>query len=162
MTPKENLYLKHYLVHLNQEAAARFAGYAHPHVEGHKVFHRAHMQKEIQKAMNERTKKLDIDAEFVLKELHELYRRVMQEVKPALNSKTGKAITDDDGNVLYTFNANAALKALELIGKHMKVDAFAANKVQLGVSENLVRRLHAGRDRANLIINTPVGETNGS
>lgn len=79
----------------------------------------------IQEAMKERNERLGLDADYVLAHLHDLFQRVTQEVKPALNSKTGKPLTDPDtGAALYTFNAPAALKALELMGKHVGVSAF--------------------------------------
>ena len=163
LTGKQSLFVKHYLVSLNQAEAARKAGYRSPAKTGHLVFHSKHVQKVIQEEMDKRNKKLEIDADYVLRELHHLYQRVMQQVKPALNSKTGKRITDEDGNALYTFNAAAALRALELIGKHTKVDSWATSKVKLDASEDLIQRLHAGRSRTldNLIDITPDKETNG-
>ncbi len=60
--------------------------------------------------------------------------------------KTGKPLTDDDGNSLFTFNASAANRALELIGKHVGVGAF---KDRLEVEHHmiLVQKIQAGRER---------------
>ncbi|CCQ72406.1 hypothetical protein [Magnetospira sp. QH-2] len=70
----------------------------------------------------------------------------MQEIKPARNPKTGKQRYDEDGNALFTFNASAAARALELIGKHVEVGAF---KDRLDVSHgmSIEERIIAGRRR---------------
>ena len=90
-----------------------------------------------------------IDAEWVLRQAVELHRRCMQEIKPARNPKTGKQICDDEGNALFTFNAAAANRALELIGKHIAIGAFK-EKLEISGGLNLIERLHAGRKRANM------------
>lgn len=50
----------------------------------------------------------------------------MQEVKPILTSK-GKPVLDENGDPVYNFNASVALKAVDLIGKHVKVRAWEKN-----------------------------------
>src|SRR5699024_12369920 len=47
-------------------------------------------------------------------------------------------------------NLSASNKALELIGKMAVVDAFAADKIELKVGEELAERLIRGRERARL------------
>lgn len=47
-----------------------------------------------------------------------------------------------------TGNLGASNKALELIGKLARVDAFAAQRVDLTVSDDIVERLSRGRQRA--------------
>ena len=55
-------------------------------------------------------------------------------------------LTDENGNALYTFNANAALKSIEFMGKHVGVSTFA-DRVKIDVQDELIKRLHAGRAR---------------
>ncbi len=55
-------------------------------------------------------------------------------------------LTDENGNALYTFNANAALKSIEFMGKHVGVSTFA-DRVKIDVRDELIKRLHAGRAR---------------
>ena len=57
-----------------------------------------------------------IDAEWVLREAVTLYQRCIQEIKPALHPKSRRQLKDDSGNLLFTFNAAAANRALELVG----------------------------------------------
>ncbi len=85
----------------------------------------------------------------MLQNLRSVYERVTQEVKPSLNSKTGKPLKDGDGNALYTYNANAALRALELIGKHVGVNAFE-EKANADFGRQLLERIQAGRRRVGM------------
>ncbi len=54
----------------------------------------------------------------------------MQEIEPFTDRK-GNHIKDENGNPLYVFNAAGAAKALELVGKHVNVNAF---REQVGLS----------------------------
>lgn len=47
----------------------------------------------------------------------------MQEIEPVTDSR-GKQVHDEEGRPVFRFNANGAAKALELIGKHIDVQAF--------------------------------------
>ena len=57
------------------------------------------------------------------------------------------AEADDDGNALFTFNASAASRALELIGKHTEVAAFK-DRLEVSGGQTLAERIQAGRRRA--------------
>ena len=103
----------------------------------------------IAEAVKARSERAEIDADWVLQNLRSVYERVTQEVKPSLNSKTGKPLKDEGGNALYTYNANAALRALELIGKHVGVSAFE-EKADAEFGRQLIERIQAGRRRVGL------------
>ncbi len=75
-----------------------------------------------------------------------LYQRCMQEIKPALHPKTRRQLKDEEGNLQFVFNAAAANRALELIGKHVGVNAFSEN-VQVSVWPTVVEILQEGRKR---------------
>lgn len=53
---------------------------------------------------------------------------------------------DEEGNLLFTFNAAVAARALELVGKHVNIGAFK-ERVEVSGELELVARLQAGRDR---------------
>ena len=93
-------------------------------------------------------RKANIDARWVLEQAVEIYRRVTQEISPALHPKTRQQLKDEDGHPLYTFNSASALRALELVGKHVEVGAFA-ERIELTGGLTLVERLQAGRARAH-------------
>ena len=151
ITAKQDKFIREYIISLNQTDAARKAGYKHPDVAGTKLMKIDNIKKEIQKNMDERNERLAIDADYVLRELHSLYQRFTQSVRPALNSKTGKPIKDEDGNALYRFDGPSALKALELMGKHLKVDAFSPHRHSIDANDRLVEILTSARRRVGLV-----------
>jgi len=71
----------------------------------------------------------------------------MSEIRPVLNPKTRKQVYDDDGNALFTFNAAAANRALELVGKHVEVAAFK-ERVEHSSGLSLAERILQGRRQA--------------
>jgi phage terminase small subunit len=147
MTPKEQRFVQEFVIEPNATRAAREAGYKSPDKLGHQVMQRPRIRAAIAQAMEARSKRLEINSDLVLRRLNEIYLRVTQEIKPALNSKTGKPLHDDSGNRLYTFNAGAALKALELMGKHVNVSAFEDRvSVDIGPGELLRRKIRKMRE----------------
>ncbi len=151
LTAKQQRFVEEYLVDLNATQAAIRAGYSvkTAHSCGPRLLGNAGVAAAIAAAKRERSEATQIDAEWVLKQAVELHRRCMQEVRPALHPKNRRQMTDDDGNALYTFNAAAANRALELIGQHVSINAYREN-VQVNAEMSLVERLHAGRARAHL------------
>ncbi len=146
LPPKQRLFVEQYLLDMNATGAAERAGYAHPNTQGPRLLQKPKVSAAIAEAVKARSERAKIDADWVLQNLRAVYERVTQEVKPSLNSKTGKPLKDEDGNALYTYNANAALRALELIGKHVGVNAFE-EKVRDDFGQQLIERIQAGRRR---------------
>ncbi len=122
---RELLACKYLLAGANQAEALRQAGYSETTCtrRSHIIFGRDRVQKYLDEQRKARNKRLDIDADHVLVKLVEVVERCMQDVEPLTNRK-GEQIRDDDGNPLFVFNAPAALKGLELVGKHVGVNAF--------------------------------------
>jgi|GEM_PF-5760251 len=149
LTQKQRTFCDAYLLDPSGTRAAKAAGYKNPRQYGWLVMQKPHVRAEIERLQAERAKRVAIDSDWVLKELHSLYQRLVQDVKPAVSSKTGRPLTDDESNPIYRFEANAALKALELIGKHLKVSAFQEN-IKIGVDQTMAERILAGRKRARL------------
>ena len=151
LTPKQQCFVDEYLIDLNATQAAIRAGYSPRTARAIACENLAKpdIQEAIAEAKRERSEATKINAEWVLQQAVELYGRCMQEVKPVRNPKTGKQLYDDDGNALFKFNAAAANRSLEIIGKHIEVAAF---KDRLEVSSELtqVERLQRGRDRARM------------
>lgn len=84
------------------------------------------VREEIEKRSGEIAKQANVDASWVLRQAVELHERCMQEVRPFTNKK-GEQLKDEEGNLLFVFNAAGAAKALELVGKHVGVGAFREN-----------------------------------
>ncbi len=149
LTPKQNRFVEEYLIDLNSTKSAVRAGYSEKTARqiGSENLSKQAIQEPIARAKRDRSEATKIDAEWVLHQAVELHRRCMQEVKPALHPKTRRQLKDDEGNKLFTFNAAAANRALELIGKHTNVGAFK-DHLEITGEISLVERLQAGRNRA--------------
>ncbi len=152
LTPKQNRFVDEYLIDLNATQAAIRAGYSPRTARAIACENLAKpdIQEAIALAKQARAEATKIDSEWVLRQAVALYQRCMQEIKPALHPKTRRQLKDDAGNKLFTFNAAASNRALELIGKHVDIGAF---KDSLGVSGeiSLVERLQKGRDRVRMM-----------
>ena len=151
LTPKQQCFVEEYLTDLNATQAAVRAGYSRNCAGqiGVENLKKPVIAAAVAEAKRERSEATKIDAEWVLRQAVELHRRCMQEIRPVRNPKTGKQLYDDEGNALFKFNAAAANRALELVGKHVDIGAF---KQQLEVSGgiNLVERIQRGRDRVRM------------
>ncbi len=151
LTPKQQRFVDEYLIDLNATQAAIRAGYSPRTARqiGQENLSKPVIAAAISAAKRERAEATKIDAEYVLKRLHQIVERCLQEVKPALHSKTRQPMKDEDGNALYTFNAAGANQALALLGKHTDIGAFKDHsEISGGIS--LVERLQKGRRRVRM------------
>ena len=92
--------------------------------------------------MQDRIKRTKIDADWVLNQAVKLHNRCMQ----------GEPVLDRDGNETgeWKFEHAGANKSLELIGKHVNVQAFTEKQVSEithKVDETLAERLTGGSKR---------------
>ena len=151
LTPKQHRFVEEYLIDLNATKAAGRARYSEKTARqiGSENLSKPAIQEAIAEAKRERSEATKIDAEWVLRQAVELHRRCMQEIKPALHPKTRKQMKDEEGNLLFVFNAAAANRSLELIGKHTEIAAFR-DRLEVSGGISLVERLQAGRDRARM------------
>lgn len=103
MTPKQEAFVREYLVDLNATQAATRAGYSRrtAHAIGHENLTKPEIAAAIDAAMNERAKRTEITADYVLEGIRDTIERCRGE---------GEA-----------FNAAQALKGFELLGKHLKL-----------------------------------------
>jgi len=106
LTPKQELFCTEYMIDLNATQAAIRAGYSKHTAQaiGAENLTKPLIAAEISRLFTERTTKTKIDAEYVLIKSNELLTRCMAEG--------------------VDFNAAGAGKALDLIGKHIDVQAF--------------------------------------
>ncbi len=149
---QQERFVDEYLIDLNATQAAIRAGYSPKSARqiGDENLSKPVIAAAVAKAKQDRSEATKIDAEWVLHQAVELHRRCMQEVRPALHPKTRRQLKDDEGNKLFTFNAAAANRALELVGKHVSVAAFNKDRLEISGKISLVERLQAGRDRARM------------
>ncbi len=151
LTARQERFILEYLVDLNATQAAIRAGYSRNSARqiGVENLSKPVIAAAVSAAKRERAEATKIDAEYVLKRLHQIVERCLQEVKPALHSKTRQPMKDEDGNALYIFNAAGANQALALLGKHTDVAAFK-DRLEVSGELSLVERLQQGRGRVRM------------
>lgn len=122
LTAKQELFVKEYLKDLNATQAAIRAGYSEKSARNIASEHltKLHISDAIQEALEDRNKKLDVDAAWVLKQAIKLHKRCMQE----------EQALDEEGNPIgeFTFEHTGAAKSLDMIGKHVDVKAWDNTK----------------------------------
>lgn len=118
MTPKQKIFVEEYLIDFNAVRSAIAAGYSKHSAKtiGPQNLRRQYIKEAIIKAMEERSAKIKIDAEWVLLAAKKIYDRCMQEEQ--ILNKEGKPTGE------YRFEHSGANKALEIIGKHVDIQAF--------------------------------------
>lgn len=122
LTPKQRLFVVEYLKDLNATQAAIRAGYSEKTArsQGQRLLTNVDIAAAIKKAIDERAEKIQIDAEWVLRQAVALHHHCVN--RPVL--RDGEHVKDKEGNPLYRVNVAGAARALELIGKHVGVQAF--------------------------------------
>lgn len=135
LSPKQQRFVEEYLVDLNGTQAAIRAGYSAKTAEqqGSRLLRNVQVSTALTEAKTKRSERLAIDADYVLQQAVKLHERCMQEIAPVVDRK-GQQVTDEAGNLLFEFNAAGAAKALELVGKHVKVGAFKEGAATVNVN----------------------------
>ena len=110
LTPKQAAFVREYLIDLNATQAAIRAGYSAKTAEqqGYQLIQKTSVKEKIQSAMKERAEIVDLTAADVLRDIN------------AVKADAMRKTYDKDGNEVMA-NHTAALKALELQGKHLKM-----------------------------------------
>lgn len=147
-TEKKEAFCQEYIKDFNASRAGAAIGYSEKTAgsQGSRLLKDVEIKKRIEELKAERAERVKIDADYVLKQAVKLHERCMQEVRPFTNMK-GEQIHDDDGNPLYVFDARGAAAALQLVGKHVSVNAFVERVEHTGKVE-VVNRVLEARKRA--------------
>lgn len=128
LTDKQEAFCREYLIDLNATQAAIRAGYSHrtANEQGARLLANVSIQGRISELKQARNERNDINADYVLRQAVKLHERCMQEVRPKMQGGVQKIEMNEDNDLIayYEFNATGAAKALELIGKHVDVQAF--------------------------------------
>lgn len=116
LTPKQQAFVREYLIDLNATQAAIRAGYSEKNAGriAHELLNESQIVRNaVQAEMDKRAQRVGIDAQYVLDGI----RRVTERCEQA------EPVRDAEGNPTgeYRFEASAALKGYELLGKHLKL-----------------------------------------
>ncbi len=115
LTDKQATFCKEYLIDLNATQAAIRAGYSNKTAGsvGHENLTKPEIQAEIGRLQQERAKRIEISSDDVLRDIISIKDDCMQKIP--MTTKTGEVIGE------HMLDTNGALKANELLGKHLKL-----------------------------------------
>jgi phage terminase small subunit len=115
LTPKQQLFIEYYIVSMNATESAIKAGYSEKtaNVVGYENLTKPYIKDAINKALENRVQEHKLTAEYVLTSLQNVADRCMQ--KEPILDKSGQPTGE------YRFDSSGANKALELLGKHMRL-----------------------------------------
>lgn len=132
LSEKQKAFVNEYLIDLNATQAAIRAGYSKKTAKQIATENLAKpvLAESIRKAIEQRSERTEIKADYVLKQAVKLHERCMQEIQPVTDSKGNHV--EDKGRPVYIFNAAGAAKALQLVGNHINVQAFQDKKILSG------------------------------
>lgn len=125
MTPKQEAFVREYLIDLNATQAAIRAGYSADtaYSQGQRMLKNVEVAALIQKAMDERSKRTEITSDYVLTTIHDTIERCRQ-AKPVIDRKGEPVLVETPNGALaqaFVFDSGAVLKGAELLGKHLKL-----------------------------------------
>ena len=83
--------------------------------------------------MNKRAQKVEITSESILNDILEVKDRCMQKVEPITYKSNGEEYETGE----YKFEHTGALKALELLGKHLKLFTERTENVTHNINEDV-------------------------
>jgi phage terminase small subunit len=115
LSDKQRRFVLEYMKDLNATQAAIRAGYSEKTAkqQGSRLLTNADLMTEVTKQRVRQEKRTEITADYVLNSIVEVVERCKQ----------AEQVKDHEGNPTgeYSFEANAALKGLELLGRHKKL-----------------------------------------
>jgi len=118
LTDKQKIFVKEYLVDLNATQAAIRAGYSIDTAKqiACENLSKPYLQDAIGELMEERSKKIDVDSQWVLKRLVKINDRCLEEEEIEKWDYDEKKLI---GTGTFKFDSSGANKSAELIGKHL-------------------------------------------
>ena len=125
LTDKQQRFVEEYLIDLNATQAAIRAGYSGDTAKeiGYENLTKPHVAEAIQAAMAERSKRTQIDADYVLTTIVDTIERCKQ-ARPVVYKNGDPVMVETplgEQRPAYQFDSSAVLKGAELLGKHLKL-----------------------------------------
>lgn len=117
-------FCQEYVIDLNGKQAAIRAGYSEngAEVQASRLLTNVNVKQYVDQLKKQRAERAQITADYVLATTRELINRCMQ-AEPVMVRKDGESVQmiDENGNHVWKFDANGANRAIELLGKHLKL-----------------------------------------
>ncbi|KIQ60188.1 terminase small subunit [Pseudomonas fluorescens] len=168
LTGKRARFVDEYLIDLNATQAALRAGYSEKtaYSQGQRLLKDVEVQAQLQKRMQDRQQRTEINADYVLKRLVEIDQLDVVDIldntgnfKPVLDwpkvwrqtlsgMDVQEMMSGDIESVIRKIKWPDKLKNLELLGKHVNVNAFR-DQVSVDVNVSLSERMAKARERAS-------------
>lgn len=119
LQPRAQVFVQHYLLTLNQTQAAIEAGYSRKSAAsaGARLMGKPEVTAAIAEAMEQRAKRVGLDQDFVIRNLQTVVQRCLGQIKPI--EKYDPELGRIAGTGEFTFDSHGAVKALELLGRHL-------------------------------------------
>ena len=140
LTPKQEMFVREYLIDLNATQAAIRAGYSVKNADkiGSELLGKTGVKAAVQAGMDARAEKAGVSAEYVLNGIMKLIDRCEQAVP----------VLDNEGNPTgeWRFESSSAMRGYELLGKHLKL---FTDKVEIDVGGELAQRMKEARERSS-------------
>lgn len=124
LTPKQEAFVREYLIDLNGTQAAIRAGYSAKtaNEQASRLLANVSVAAAIQAALDERAERTNITADYVINGIREVAERCMVRAPVMAGSGKDRAQAIDlEGRHVWSFDAPGANKAFELLGKHLKL-----------------------------------------
>ncbi len=136
LTAKQEAFCKEYLIDLNATQAAIRAGYSKKtaKVTGSENLTKPDVAAKIQILFDARAEKVELNSEWVLKNLQKVAERCMQQEEVLVGGEPSGE---------YKFDSSGANKSLELIGKHLKL---FTDKIEQDTTLTVVRKQYGKKD----------------
>lgn len=144
LSKKQQLFVREYLVDLNATQAAIRAGYSAKTAQeqSSRLLSNVIIQQAVQEKMNERSKRTEINADYVLNTIQETIERCKQ-AEPVYEMVDGDKVPTGE----YKFEHAGVLRGCELLGKHLKL---FTDKVEIGVTDSLAERLQRAKGQTEI------------
>jgi phage terminase small subunit len=125
LTTKQHAFVDEYLVDLNGTQAAIRAGYSPKtaNEQAARLLAKVSVATAVQLAMDKRSKRVEIDADYVLGTIVSTIERCKQ-AEPVMDKAGNHLQTETEDGTLalaYRFDSGGVLKGAELLGKHLKL-----------------------------------------
>lgn len=153
-TPRQIKFAYEYAKDRNARRAAIAAGYSEKTAdrEAHELVKnlaKLGLLEEAEQSADRIRQELEIDLRYVLVGLKEIVERCLQR-KPVMEydreTKSWNQKIDDEGRYVWEFDAAGANKALEMLGKHLKM---FTDKIEVKADESLIERYRRACKNAN-------------